>query len=109
MRVELCAMRLLAAALLTGLALVAGSIAFHAIETRDESPYANAEDIARVWFNTICFRVASTRHVSGPFVHLKAGDGHCYLIDVSTQYQGKDGPDQFWVATTSTDADQIDC
>jgi hypothetical protein len=103
-------MRLLAAALLAGLALIAAAITFHAIESGDGGDtYADAEAIARAWTNVSGLEVASVCRVAGPFVHVKSTAGRCFLIDVSTQYEGEGGADAFWVGANSGDDKQIDC
>jgi hypothetical protein len=104
---------LIAAAVFSGLALIAGAIAFHAAETRDgaEDPYANAEDIAQAWMNVYGERATVSR-VAGPFVMVRPQTRPCFLVDVSTQYEGGGGvDDNFWASGPSSDDTnpQIDC
>jgi hypothetical protein len=101
--------RLLAAAIFAGLALVAGAVVYETPETRDANPYADAEEIVSAYLSVAGYKAQSVRRVSGPFVVVKLEPRRCILLDVSTQYGGE-GVDSFWGAGPSTsDRKSIDC
>lgn len=102
-------MRLLAAAVFAGFALVAGAVVYYTLETRDPDRYADAEQLASAAFNAAGEKPESVRRVTGPFVVVKLSSGQCALVDVSTQYSGQDGGDFFWTVFPSADGKSVDC
>lgn len=104
-------MRLLAAAVFAGLALVAGAVVYYTLETRDPDRYADAEQMASAAFNAAGEKPVSVRRVSGPFVVVKLNAEQCVLVDVSTQYSGpNDGDaDFFWAVFPGADGKSVDC
>lgn len=106
------AVRFLAAAIFSGLALIAGSVAYYTLEVRDrDDPYVDAEEIVMAYMSVAGITPHWVRRVSGPLVSVKIERGRCVLIDVSTQYAGGEGTsDRFWIGSPSgTSRKSVDC
>lgn len=91
--------RLLALAVFLGLALIAGALAWDSHESNAEPDYSGYEQLL-----TLNPRTLDAEQLRGPFYRIRYRQSEsrnvCYLIDVSTQYEG-DGLDNFWVSQAS--------
>ena len=109
-------LRLVAAAVFAGLALIAGALAVTGDRwawARDEPTYAGYEPVLRTWIELGPLgNVQSVEQVEGPFYRVVYGDetAVCILVDVSTHYVrgGVDeSGDRFWwtAGAGASDAD----
>ncbi len=99
-------MRLLAAAIVAGFLILAGSIMHNANEA--DGPDASDTDavaVVRAYANALSAPVEEVRHISGPFVLVTKGES-CYLVDISTKYTNVD---RFWTAGPEKGKKSVSC
>ncbi len=91
-------MKLLAVSVFMGLALIAVALVLERLKANEMPNYSGYEEVLE------SYGTGTTNAVQlhGPFYRVlyrtAEGEPKCYLVDVSTQYQGKGGADGFWAA-----------